>query len=65
MYIKREISSQSLFPHNVQIALIREMNELRIYLTMPSGGGSRLSGTSSDDHDLTVVGDETVDGCEV
>jgi hypothetical protein len=33
---------------------------------MPTGGvGRRLGGTSSDDHDLTVVGDETVDGCEV
>ena len=24
-----------------------------------------LGGTTGDDHDLTVVGDETVDGCEV
>lgn len=37
---------------------------MEIYLTMPRCNGN-LGGTTGNDHNLTVVGDETVDGCEV
>jgi hypothetical protein len=40
------------------------MIEKEIYLTMPRCSG-HLGGTTGDDHDLTVVGNETVDSCEV
>lgn len=40
------------------------MIEKEIYLTMPRCSRG-LGGTTGDDHDLTVVGDETVDSCEV